>query len=110
MYTHSIFVSLFLRSVQESATSYVSAPAATLSTDSVDSKSANSETSDAEEELDLWVAHDSQSANIDPSETADSRSQTHVVSMYEQHLNSYLKEPRLPRMKPQNHIRSVSSH
>ena len=69
-----------------------------MSTDSVESKRENSETSDVEEEEDLWTAHDSQSANIYPSETADSRSQNNVVPLYEQQLNSYLKEPRLPRM------------
>ena len=42
--------------------------------------------SDAEEEVDLWAAQESQSANIDPSETSDSRSQTHAA---EKQLNSH---------------------
>ncbi|CAL1532599.1 unnamed protein product [Lymnaea stagnalis] len=84
----------FLRLVEESATSNLNVPATTLSTDSVDSDPANSKISHLEYDVDLWAAHDSLSATVDPPETADIK--THVVPLYEQQLNSYLKEPRMP--------------
>jgi hAT family C-terminal dimerisation region len=73
------------------------APSAASSTDNVEPGLESSETSDdAQEEADMWAAHDSQPANENSSQNVDS--QTDTVPPYELQLTNYLKEPRLPRM------------
>ena len=49
----------FLRSVQESAMNNMTTPSEALSIDNTEPERENSETSDAQEEADLWTAHDS---------------------------------------------------
>lgn len=87
----------FLRSVQESTMNNMTAPSATTIVN-VEPGLESSETSesDAQDEADLWAAHDRQPAYVNPSQNVDS--QTDAVPPYEQQLISYLKEPRLPRM------------
>lgn len=81
----------FLRSIQESAMNNMTA---TIGNVEPGLESMETSGSDAQEEADLWAAHDKQ-----PSQNVDSQlSQTDALPPYEQQLVNFLKEPRLPRM------------